>query len=210
MHVRRVAASIFLVLAAPVPAQPTGGPPGAAPPAAAAGQAPAAAHDPAARVAAQREAMARLSFLDGVWRGSASARTPAGRHTLVQTERVGPLLDGAVRIVEGRGYEADGSIGFNALGVIAFEPATGRYTITAWTGGRAGAFPLTVVDDGFVWEMPAGPGAIVRHTATVRDGRWHEVGERIVEGAAPVTTIELDLVRVGDTDWPGGGAVPMD
>ena len=34
--------------------------------------------DPAPRLAAQRQAMARLAFMDGVWRGPAWSLTPAG------------------------------------------------------------------------------------------------------------------------------------
>jgi hypothetical protein len=35
------------------------------------------------------------------------------------------------------------------------------------------------------------------------------VGERIAQGQPPLRVVELNLRRVGDTDWPGAGAVPM-
>jgi hypothetical protein len=165
--------------------------------------------DPAPRLAAQRAAIARLSFMDGTWRGTAWTLTREGRHELTQTERVGVFLGGTVRVVEGRGYEADGTIGFNALGVISYDPDTRRYSFSAWAQGRGGVFPFQVTDTGFMWETPAGPGAIIRYTATVRDGSWHEVGERIAEGQPPLRVVELNLRRVGDTDWPDAGAVPM-
>ena len=82
--------------------------------------------DPAALQAAQREAMAAFARMDGVWRGPAWTITPDGRHDIVQTERIGPFLGGTVRVIEGRGYDADGSVGFNALGIISFNPATRR------------------------------------------------------------------------------------
>lgn len=162
-----------------------------------------------ARVAAQRAAMARLAFMDGTWRGTAWTRTREGRHELVQTERTGPFVGGTIRVVEGRGYEADGSVGFNAMGVISFDPGTQRYNFTSWTLGYGGVFPFQVTDTGFVWETPAGPGAVIRYTATIRDGVWHEYGERIVEGQPPLRVVELNLRRVGDSNWPEGGAVPM-
>ena len=37
---------------------------------------------------------------------------------------------------------ADGTVGFNALGVISFDPATAAYSLTSWALGRAGVFPL--------------------------------------------------------------------
>jgi hypothetical protein len=165
--------------------------------------------DPAPRLAAQREAIGRLSFMDGTWRGTAWTLTREGRHELTQTERVGAFLGGTVRVVEGRGYEADGTISFNALGVISYDPDTSRYSFSAWAQGRGGDFPFQVTDTGFTWETPAGPGAIIRYTATVRNGTWHEVGDRIAPGQPPLRVVELNLRRVGDTDWPGAGAVPM-
>lgn len=165
--------------------------------------------DPAPRLAAQREALARLSFLDGVWRGSAVSTTREGRHELVQTERVGAFLGGTVRVVEGRGYEADGSVGFNALGIISYEPDTQAYSIAATAQSRSGVYPLRLTDTGFIWEMPAGPGGLIRYTTVIRDGTWQEVGDYIAPGRPPFRIVELNLRRVGDTDWPAAGAVPM-
>jgi len=165
--------------------------------------------DPAPRMAAQRAAMDRLSFLDGSWRGSAWMLGRDGGRTLTQTERAGPFLNGTVRVVEGRGYEADGTTGFNALGVISYNPDTQSYSFSAWAQGHGGVFPFRLTDTGFVWETPAGPGAVIRYTATVRDGSWHEVGERIAQGQPPLRIIELNLRRVGDTAWPAGDPVPM-
>jgi hypothetical protein len=49
----------------------------------------------------------------------------------------------------------------------------------------------------------------IRYTATVKDGAWKEVGERVAPGQAPVQFFEMNLKRVGDTDWPAAGAIPM-
>jgi hypothetical protein len=166
-------------------------------------------HDPATRIAAQRAAMARLAFLDGVWRGPAWSLTPQGRREMIQAERIGPFLDGAVRVMEGRGYAMDGSVAFNAFGIVSFDPATSRYSLTSWAMGYSGTFPLRLTEDGYVWEAPAGPGATIRYTAVIRDGSWHEVGERIAGDAPPVRVVELNLRRVGDTSWPAGDPVPM-
>ena len=165
-------------------------------------------HDPEALVAAQREAMRALSFMDGAWRGPAWILEEGGRQQLVQTERVGPLLGGAVRLVEGRGYGRDGRTRFNAFGVISFNPATRAYSLRAYTMGMSGDFPLRLLPNGYVWEAPAGPGATIRYTATFDGGVWHEVGERIAGTAPPVRVIEMRLRRIGATDWPGAGAVP--
>lgn len=163
--------------------------------------------DPAVLLAAQRQAMAPLAFMDGVWRGTAWSIDQSGqKHTLVQTERVGPFLDGAVKVVEGRGYDADGKLAFNAFATIAFNPATKTFTMHSYAQGSVGDFSLTPTADGFVWEIPAGPMTI-RYTAVIKDGKWNEVGDRLMPGKDPVRFYEANLQRVGDSDWPAAGAI---
>lgn len=160
-------------------------------------------------LAAQRQAMQALAMLDGVWRGPATAYQPGGGTIeMTQTERAGNMLGGTIKVVEGRGHHADGSVGFNAFAVIAYSPQTRRYTMRSWAQGRSGEFAVEPRPDGFVWFVPAGPGATVRFTATVKNGVWHEVGEYLAEGKPPVKTMEMRLQRLGDTRWPEEGAVP--
>jgi hypothetical protein len=162
--------------------------------------------DAASLIAAQRQAMAILAPMDGVWRGPATTVLPSGEtHVITQTERVGSFLDGSVKVMEGRGYEADGKVGFNALGIISHTSGKG-YTLHSYAQGYAGDFKLQATADGFVWEIPAGP-MTMRFTATIKDGIWHEIGERIVAGKDPVRYFEMRLQRVGDTSWPGEGTI---
>lgn len=164
--------------------------------------------DPAALMAAQRAAMASLAFMDGVWRGPATTVLPSGeQHVITQTERIGPLLDGTVKVIEGRGYAEDGSTTFNALGIVSYDVATKNYSMRSYAMGHAGDFPLVRTADGFAWEIPAGPMTI-RYVAVVKDGVWTEVGDRVFQGKDPVRFFEMRLTRVGDSDWPGAGAVP--
>lgn len=164
--------------------------------------------DSAALVAAQREAMAAFAFMDGTWRGPATTVVPGGeRRTVTQTERVGPLLDGAIRMIEGRGYDADGKTAFNALAILSYDVRTKAFSLRSYAMGHAGDFPVQRTADGFSWEIPAGP-ATIRYHATVKDGTWHETGERVVPGQDPVRFFEMRLTRVGDSAWPAAGAVP--
>jgi hypothetical protein len=165
--------------------------------------------DAAPLIAAQKEAMAPLARMDGMWRGSAWTITREGRHNVVHTERVGPFLGGSIKVVEGRAYDADGSVGFNAFGIISFDPAGRAYTLHSYAMGHKGDFPLTILPDGYVWEVPAGPGAKIRYTATIGDGKWREVGDRIVGDGTPTRIFEMNLTRVGDSGWPDADPVPM-
>ena len=84
--------------------------------------------NPPVLIAAQREAMSKFAAMDGVWRGPAWTILPSGeKHDITQTERIGPFLDGSVKVIEGRGYDADGKVTFNAFGTIfRDEPQTRR------------------------------------------------------------------------------------
>jgi hypothetical protein len=164
--------------------------------------------DSAARIARQKAAMKALAWMDGVWRGPAVTTGPGGRRIEVtQTERSGPLLDGAVHMVEGRGYNADGSTGFNALGIISYDPDKAAYSMRSYAMGQVGDFPMTLTEAGAVWTIPTGP-ATLRYTITAKDGVWHEVGERVVEGQPPLPFFEMTLKRIGDSAWPAAGAIP--
>lgn len=158
------------------------------------------------RIAEQRRAMMPLAIFDGTWRGPAAATLADGRRVeLTQTERVGGFLGGSLKLIEGRGYGADGSVVFNAFGVISFSPQTGKYNLHSHAQGFSGDFAIEVAADGFTWTMQSGP-AKLRYTATVKDGMWTEIGDRLVDGQSPVRIYEMTLRRVGNTDWPEAGA----
>ena len=163
--------------------------------------------DSAALLAAERDAMKPLAFMDGVWRGPAWTLLPTGvKHEVTQTERIGPFLDGTVKVIEGRGYDASGMLTFNAFGTISFDPSAHKHTLHSYAMGMAGDFVMTPNDSGYVWEIPAGPMTI-RYTAVVHAAKWREIGERVVPGQPPAQFFEMNLVRMRDTDWPAAGAV---
>jgi len=163
--------------------------------------------DTAALLASQVEAMRTFAMLDGMWRGEATVLQADGRRlSFVQTERIGPFLGGSIKVIEGRGYNGDGSVRFNAFGVVSFDPATRAYTMHSHALGHVGDFAFVATGDGYRWEIPLG-AATIRYVATVDGDELHEVGERIVEGREPLRIFEMRLKRIGSTDWPVAGAV---
>ena len=140
--------------------------------------------------------MTAFARMDGVWRGPAWSITPARRHDIIQTERIGPFLGGTIRWSRGAAIMRTAAVGFNAFGVISFNPATGAYTFSSWAQGQSGVFPIRPTDNGYVWEIPAGPGAIIRYTATIEGDAFREIGDRIVEGQPPMQIFEMNLRRV--------------
>jgi hypothetical protein len=153
------------------------------------------------------EPMGKLAFMRGIWAGPASGADRSGPYKVTQTERVGPILGGDVMVIEGRGYRDDNTTGFNAFAAISWNPQTQKYEMRSYAQGYAGTFDLKLTADGYIWEVPAGPNAVMRFTATVKTTTWREIGEYVTEGAAPKQTFEMNLKRVGDTDWPVGTPV---
>ncbi len=159
------------------------------------------------RLAEQRTAMMRFALLDGVWRGPATTTLRDGtRRTITQTERIGPFLDGTVRVIEGRGYDENGVVRFNAFGTISYDPSTQAFTLHSYAQSYVGDYPFLATADGYEWTFPAGPVRI-RYTAKIADGNFREIGERILPGAPTVTIFEMNLRRIADATWPAGGAV---
>ncbi|HEY3634298.1 MAG TPA: DUF1579 domain-containing protein [Caldimonas sp.] len=164
--------------------------------------------DPRTLIASQTEAMRAFAMLDGIWRGAATLTQADGsRLSFTQTERIGPLLGGSIKVIEGRGYDDAGAVRFNAFAIVSFDPASGSYTLHSHALGRVGDFAFVPTADGYHWEIPLGPAATLRYVATVRNGELHEVGDHVAEGREPVRVFEMRLKRVGDTDWPAAGAV---
>lgn len=157
---------------------------------------------------AQRQAVSALDFMDGEWRGEAVVHHPGGAPmTLTQTERVGSMLGGSIKVIEGRGYAPDGSTQFNAMAILSWNAREGRYSFRSYANGYSGDYRFERTEDGFRWETPAGPNAKIMYVATVKDGVWHEVGDYVAEGQPPRRMIEMTLRRIGDSQWPAGGAV---
>ena len=161
-----------------------------------------------AGTAEQRQAMQTLSWMDGEWVGEATIfMGPGAGAGHPHTERIGPMLGGSIKVIEGRSAgSADGAPAFNAFAIVSWDDANDRYMMRSYANGQAGDFPLEATADGFSWAAPA-RGGEVRYVTTFRDGEWVETGHFVMPGRDPMKVIELRLRRRGDTDWPAGDPV---
>lgn len=159
---------------------------------------------------AQRQAMKALAWMDGLWRGPATVLEQDGKRLeLIHTERVGSFLDGTVKVIEGRSYSPDGNPGgFNAFAIVSYNPYTKKYEFRTYSGGNSGTFDIMVSSDGYQWAIPAGPDQTVQYVATFKDGTWAEKGTFNAPNQPALPIFEMNLKRVGDTDWPLGTPVP--
>ena len=165
-------------------------------------------HATAQSAPVQNTLMQKLDIMKGTWVGEAKGIGRDGKPYVVrQTERVGSMLNGDVLVIEGRGYKTDGTLAFNALGTVSVDEKSAGYEIRAYAQGRSGTYRMEATTKGVIWEIPAGPQAIMRYTITIENGLWHEVGEYLAKDQPPRQMIEMKLKRTGDTDWPA--ALPV-
>ena len=161
-----------------------------------------------AGTAEQRQAMQTLSWMDGEWVGEATIfMGPGAGEGHPHTERIGPMLGGSIKVIEGRSADGpDGAPTFNAFAVVSWDDANDRYMMRSYANGQAGDFPLEATADGFSWTAPA-RGGEMRYVTTFKDGEWVEIGHFVMPGREPMPVIELRLRRRGDTGWPAADPV---
>ena len=160
-----------------------------------------------AGTAEQRQAMQALAWMDGEWVGEATVSMGPGRtSTHAHTERIGPMLGGSIKVIEGRSTNDDGTVAFNAFAVVSWDDATDSYVMRSYANGQAADFPLQATADGFRWSTP-GRGGEIRYVTTFRDGEWVETGDFVMPDRDPMRVIELRLRRRGDTGWPAADPV---
>ncbi|MEL7109226.1 MAG: DUF1579 domain-containing protein [Pseudomonadota bacterium] len=148
-----------------------------------------------------------LAFMFGEWVGPASGYSQAGPFELTQTERVGPMLDGDVVVIEGRGYSETGETTFNAFAIVSKTGADGSWEMRSYTNGRAGTFPFELTETGYTWSVPAGPNARMIYTASFEGDTWSQIGEYTPTEGPVRQTFEMTLTRTADTEWPSGKPV---
>lgn len=146
-------------------------------------------------VEAQKEAMKKLSFLAGTWKGPATAYLPGGPLKMTQTEEVQYKLGGLVMLVEGTGRLPDGTVRFNALATITYDEPSKTYRIRAHSDGRFVESELKLADRGFEWGYQAGPAKINFTMKLTEKGEWQETGEYVVGGQPPRKSVELLVTK---------------
>jgi hypothetical protein len=163
--------------------------------------------EPSQRFKAQQEAIKALSFLDGEWRGTSKILRKTGWTPSVQTERVGTMLEGTVKVIEVRGYEADGRLGFNALRMISYEPESKAYIMRSYQGGSARDYPVEATATGLSWQIQTRDDGTIRYETSVKNGVWTETATRIPAKGEKETYLTISMKRARATTWPEGGAL---
>lgn len=149
---------------------------------------------------AQREAIKKLDFWTGTWKGSGSVQFGPQQQSSTVTETVEAKLGGAVLLVQGRGVamvEGKEMIVHDALAVVSYDPKSKQYRFRHYTkDGREGETELKQIDGGFQWELKQeGSPVVIRFTAKVDGKTWHEIGEFSRDGKSWQKVMEMTLTK---------------
>lgn len=148
------------------------------------------------------EAMRKLSYLVGEWRGTATVVLgPGGPVQAAQHEVVEWAAGGTVLTIAGRGTVVENGIErviHDAFATIWWDATESRYRMRAHlaNGQAVDAEPI-VRGDTLVWGFRHPQAGQIRYTITqTADGDWHEIGERSADGATDWSKIiEMRLTK---------------
>jgi hypothetical protein len=155
--------------------------------------------------AIQREAMKKLRFLEGQWKGESWREiAPGQRSTSVGTETVKPKLDGLLLNIEGLfrqkldNDKETGDIVHQAFAVVSFDEKAKRYRFQAFTNRGTHTDGEAKVEDGKLeWGFRIPQVGEIRYTITVTENsRWFEIGEISADGKQWRKFFEMTLERV--------------
>ena len=151
------------------------------------------------RAEAQRAAMRRLDYMVGDWEGEGWTVMNGERHTFRGGELIQRKLGGIALLVEGAFFSRPAGSeqetpSHTTLGVISYDPRTQTYRFRTWLArGMAGERELTLIADGWQWEIRY-PKGVIRYVMKLTPaGEWFEIGERSEDEKAWQKFFEMRL-----------------
>jgi hypothetical protein len=148
---------------------------------------------------AHREAIDRLGWLEGEWRGAAWMQMGPQRQNADQLERVYRAAGGTVLVIHGLGKVAGTQqVVHDAFAVLYWNEQAKRYEFRSFlANGRTLETTAEVGDRRLVWGFQSPEAGRIRYTITVTPaGDWREVGERSTDnGATWAQFFEMTLKR---------------
>lgn len=161
--------------------------------------------DPARRAAIEatiakgRAALAPIAAIVGEWEGEARILAGEGAPmTVRQSESIAWGAGETVVMIRGTGRSVEaanrGEIVFEAAAMVWSDAASDSLRMRTFRDGRSLAVDVTVRGDTLEWGFPSNGGR-VRYTIVARGDTYHEIGEFVRPGGAPIKTIEMTLRR---------------
>ena len=127
------------------------------------------------------DAIQKISFLTGNWRGTGWIQLGPKKSTFNQTENISAKVNGTVIQIEGQGKDQQNpnAIIHQAFAIVSYDTQNAKYLMKAFRGdGEQIDADVKLVDDHtFQWSFSNPIAGEIKYTITVLNNKWTEIGE---------------------------------
>jgi hypothetical protein len=132
------------------------------------------------------DALQKISFLTGTWKGSGYIQMGPQKRSFNQTETIALKLNGTLIQIEGEGKDDQNPdrIIHQAFAIISYDIQNTKYLMKAFRGdgGQIDADARLTDDHTFQWSFANPMAGQIKYTITVLDNKWTEIGEMSKDG----------------------------
>ena len=127
------------------------------------------------------DALQKISFLTGSWKGSGWMQMGPEKHSFNQTENIISKVNGTVIQIDGLGRDDKNAdlIIHQAFAIISYDIEKGKYLMKAFKGdgGQIDADAKLIDDHTFQWGFSSVMTGQIKYTISVLNNKWVETGE---------------------------------
>jgi hypothetical protein len=127
------------------------------------------------------DALQKISFLTGSWKGTGWMQMGPEKHSFNQTESIFSKVNGTIIQIDGLGKDQQNPdiIIHQAFAIISYDILNGKYLMKAFRGdgGQIDAEAKLVGDNIFQWSFSTSMTGQIKYTITVSNNKWTEIGE---------------------------------
>jgi hypothetical protein len=144
------------------------------------------------------DALQKISFLTGNWKGSGYIQMGPQKHLFNETEVIRLKLNGTLIQIEGEGKDKQNPeiTIHQAFAIISYDVQNAKYLMKAFRGdGEQIDAETKLVDDyTFQWSFSNSMAGQIKFTISVRNNEWTEIGEMSRDNGATWTKyLEMTL-----------------
>ncbi len=154
------------------------------------------------RAETQQNAMQKLHWLAGIWKGKSELNAGGKRQTTNIQEIIKPALDGTIYTVLAKGTAMDSAtqkqvVVYNSFGVVSYDEKSRQYRWKTWRNpGEAYDENAFKVGDNSFEYVASENGGSMRYKANLDEtGQWIETGEYSKDNATWAVFITMKLTR---------------
>jgi hypothetical protein len=127
------------------------------------------------------DAIQKISFLTGSWKGTGWIQMGPQKSTFTETENITAKLNGTIIQIEGQGTDQQKPdlVIHQAFAIISYDIANSKYLMRAFRGDgeQIDAETKLIDDHSFQWGFSNAMAGQIKFTITVINNKWTETGE---------------------------------